>query len=109
MNRHSKKVLTFDIFPGSIKTLFIYIGMPFTEICPGGIFTDRRIDRDEIEAIVNHKKTLKKIQSLETQLFSECNRYLHYDDFRMNCHNKNLWLGFPEDFKRCFASMIFMF
>ena len=90
--------LTFDTFPGSIKTLG-----------PREVFFTDRVWDDEIRAIVNHEKTLKKIQSLETQLFSECNRYLNNDDFRMNCHNKNLWLGFPEDFKRCFASMIFMF
>ena len=77
--------LTFDIFPGSIKTHFIYISRT---LGPGEVFFTDRVWDDVIKAIVNHEKTLKKIQSLETQLFSECNRYLIYDDFRMNCQNK---------------------
>ena len=77
--------LTFDIFLGSIKTHFIYISRT---LGLGEVFFTDRVWDDVIKAIVNHEKTLKKIQSLETQLFSECNRYLIYDDFRMNCQNK---------------------
>ena len=79
--------LTFDIFPGSIKTHFIYISRTLE---PGEVLVTDRVCDDKIRAIVNHEKTLKKIQSLETQLFSECNRYLIYDDFRMDCQNKKI-------------------